>query len=70
MGTYAGISVSTALAQISTASILGKVVDLTGATVSGATVTATQVETLVNQTVSTGNDGLFNIRAGKDRSIL
>jgi hypothetical protein len=51
----------TARAQVSTASIVGKVADATGAAVSNATVTATQVETSISRTVSSGNDGLFNI---------
>lgn len=52
---------SAARAQVTTASIVGSVVDQTGAAVSGASVTATQVETQVSQTVSTSKDGLFNI---------
>lgn len=52
---------STARAQVSTASIVGTVVDSTRAAVSGATVTETQVETRVSRTVSGGEDGLFDI---------
>jgi hypothetical protein len=52
---------STARAQVSTASIVGTVTDSSGAAVSGATVTATQVETQVSRTVSDGKDGLFDI---------
>lgn len=54
-------SVDTARAQVSTASIVGTVVDQTGAVVSGATVTATQVQTLISRTVSSDKDGLFSI---------
>lgn len=51
----------TAHAQISTASIVGKVLDSSGAAVDGATVTATQTSTQMSRTVTTGKDGLFSI---------
>lgn len=56
-----GNFVSTARAQVSTASIVGTVLDSSRAAVSGATVTATQVDTQISRTVTSGNDGLFNI---------
>lgn len=48
-------------AQISTASIVGTVVDSTGAALPGATVTATQTATSIQRTATTGKDGLFDI---------
>lgn len=53
--------VSTASAQVSTASLSGTVVDSSGAAVRGATVTATQVDTQESRTATSGSDGLFNI---------
>lgn len=51
----------TSHAQVSTASIVGRVVDQTGAVISGAKVTATQTQTSIGRTVSTAADGLFTI---------
>ncbi len=48
-------------AQVSTASIEGTVQDSTGAAVSGATITAIQVETQVSRTATSGSDGLYAI---------
>lgn len=48
-------------AQVSTASIVGSVVDQTGAAVGGAVVRATQEETSISRTVTSGKDGLYRI---------
>jgi hypothetical protein len=51
----------TASAQVSTASIVGTIQDSTGAAVSGATITVTQVETQTGRTVTSGGDGSYTI---------
>ena len=54
---------TTASAQTSKGSIKGTVTDQTGAIVQGATVTATNVATNVERTVSAGDDGIYEIPA-------
>jgi hypothetical protein len=52
---------SVARAQVSTASIVGTIVDSSGAAVSGATVTATQVDMQLSRTATSGSEGAFTI---------
>lgn len=51
----------TAHAQISTASIVGTVLDQSGAAIAGAIVTATQTATGMVRTATTGKNGLFSM---------
>ena len=49
------------MAQSNTATILGTVTDPTGATVAGATITVTNINTRVVRATNTGADGAFEI---------
>src|SRR5215216_998249 len=51
----------TAVAQVTTATIVGTVSDPTGSTVPGAQVTARNVETGLTRTVTSGDDGAYRI---------
>ena len=53
------LCVSSAVAQLPTGTILGDVKDTTGSVVPGAKVTATNIETSLSRTVSTGSDGAY-----------
>jgi hypothetical protein len=50
-----------AFAQLPTGTILGSVKDATGATIPGATVTITNVDTGVSRTIMSSQDGTFNV---------
>ena len=52
---------SSARAQVRTASIAGTVQDVSGAAIKGAQVKATQTDTQISQTVTSGEDGSFTI---------
>lgn len=57
---FAGcLLVTSANAQLSTATIFGTVTDSTGAAVPGATVTATQTDTQTSRTLKTNTDGSY-----------
>lgn len=57
------LCVGRAYSQFDTASLVGRVTDATGAVVSGATVTATNLDTNVANTRVTNKDGEYNIPA-------
>jgi hypothetical protein len=52
---------ATSLAQVDTASVVGTVRDASGAVLAGATATATNVDTGIQTTVKTGEDGNYVI---------
>jgi hypothetical protein len=56
-------------AQVDAGSILGTVSDSSGARVSGATVTLTNEGTSAELSMTTGEDGSFQIYAGADRYL-
>ena len=51
----------TAIAQLTTATIIGTVTDSTGAVIPGASVTATNVDTQFTRTAPTGDDGSYRL---------
>src|SRR5690349_16378524 len=57
--TFAVISVAVLLAQESTGSISGRVLDVSGAAVAGAEVTATQTDTGTTRRAKADNEGTF-----------
>src|ERR1035441_1779575 len=57
------LSVSVALAQLPTGTILGTVKDSSGAAVPGATVTAKNLDTSFSRTATTGDDGTYRFSA-------
>lgn len=62
-----------ALAQLTTATVVGTVTDSTGAAIPGATVTLTQIETEFKRTVMTKLDGTFRdefLPIGPTKSLL
>src|SRR5687767_9099598 len=54
---------SLAIAQVTTGTILGTVKDQTGAVLPGATVTATNVETGISRSATTGGRGEYRLQA-------
>ena len=57
------LSVSVALAQLPTGTILGTVKDSSGAAVPGATVTVKNADTGFSRTATTGDDGSYRFSA-------
>src|SRR5260221_4019020 len=59
--TIVGFSVSAAFGQAITGTLLGTVLDSSGGSVAGAEVTATNMDTGVSRTTTTGAEGYYSI---------